>query len=194
MNKTQISFFIVALLGLGTIFSYNALQTREINAQQAWSNLEASLQRRADLTYNLVATVKGYAKHEQETFEKIVKLRQQIGTMPSTADPASAQEMQQYQMAQNDLSQSLQRIMIVAENYPELKADKNFRALQHQLEGTENRINVARQDFNEQIALFNATLKTFPNNIVNKIFLGLSPKIGFQSSGYANIVPIVDFT
>ncbi|MBM4223043.1 MAG: LemA family protein [Gammaproteobacteria bacterium] len=193
MKKIYIPLALVSFVGLVTITSYNTIQSHDVSVHRAWSNLDATLQRRSDLIPNLVETVKAYAHHEQETFIQVTLARQKIASLSIDDEHNSPNEMQQYAQAQQDLSQSLHKMMLIVENYPELKSDQSFRSLQHQLEGTENRINVARQDLNMQVAVFNQSLKTFPNNIVNNVFLHMSPKTGFKAAPYADTVPTVSF-
>ena len=134
---------------------YNALQTKEEAVFKAWGDIESNLQRRADLIPNLVATVKGYASHEKETLEAVINARSKATSVQlSTKDLSNPAAMQQLQETQGGLSSSLARLMVVAERYPDLKANQNFLQLQNQLEGTENRINVARQRYNQAVASF----------------------------------------
>ena len=173
---------------------YNALQTKEEGVFKAWGDIESSLQRRADLIPNLVETVKGYARHERETLEGVINARARATSVQITpkdlSDPAA---MQQFQEAQGGLSSALARLMVVAEQYPDLKANQNFLDLQHQLEGTENRINVARQRYNEAVEGFNAAIRKFPENLTNKFLLHLDRKEYFKAEPQAKEVPKVQF-
>ena len=173
---------------------YNALQVKEEAVFKAWGDIESSLQRRADLIPNLVETVKGYAKHERETLEAVISARAWATSVQITpkdlSDPAA---MQQFQEAQGGLSSALARLMVVAEQYPDLKANQNFLDLQHQLEGTENRINVARQRYNETVEAFNAAIRKFPENLTNKFLLHLDRKEYFKAEPQAKEVPKVQF-
>lgn len=173
---------------------YNALQVKEEAVFKAWGDIESSLQRRADLIPNLVETVKGYAKHERETLEAVISARARATSVQITpkdlSDPAA---MQQFQEAQGGLSSALARLMVVAEQYPDLKANQNFLDLQHQLEGTENRINVARQRYNETVEAFNAAIRKFPENLTNKFLLHLDRKEYFKAEPQAKEVPKVQF-
>ena len=173
---------------------YNALQMKEEGVFKAWGDIESSLQRRADLIPNLVETVKGYAKHERETLEGVINARARATSVQITpkdlSDPAA---MQQFQEAQGGLSSALARLMVVAEQYPDLKANQNFLDLQHQLEGTENRINVARQRYNEAVEGFNAAIRKFPENLTNKFLLHLDRKEYFKAEPQAKEVPKVQF-
>ena len=173
---------------------YNALQTKEEGVFKAWGDIESSLQRRADLIPNLVETVKGYARHERETLEGVINARARATSVQITpkdlSDPAA---MQQFQEAQGGLSSALARLMVVVEQYPDLKANQNFLDLQHQLEGTENRINVARQRYNEAVEGFNAAIRKFPENLTNKFLLHLDRKEYFKAEPQAKEVPKVQF-
>ena len=173
---------------------YNALQVKEEAVFKAWGDIESSLQRRADLIPNLVETVKGYAKHERETLEAVISARARATSVPiSPKDLSDPAAMQQFQEAQGGLSSALARLMVVAEQYPDLKANQNFLDLQHQLEGTENRINVARQRYNETVEAFNAAIRKFPENLTNKFLLHLDRKEYFKAEPQAKEVPKVQF-
>ena len=173
---------------------YNALQVKEEAVFKAWGDIESSLQRRADLIPNLVETVKGYAKHERETLEAVISARARATSVQiSPKDLSDPAAMQQVQEAQGGLSSALARLMVVAEQYPDLKANQNFLDLQHQLEGTENRINVARQRYNETVEAFNAAIRKFPENLTNKFLLHLDRKEYFKAEPQAKEVPKVQF-
>ena len=173
---------------------YNALQVKEEAVFKAWGDIESSLQRRADLIPNLVETVKGYAKHERETLEAVISARARATSVQiSPKDLSDPAAMQQFQEAQGGLSSALARLMVVAEQYPDLKANQNFLDLQHQLEGTENRINVARQRYNETVEAFNAAIRKFPENLTNKFLLHLDRKEYFKAEPQAKEVPKVQF-
>jgi len=173
---------------------YTALQTKEESFFKAWSDIESTLQRRADLIPNLVEGVKGDAKHEKETLEAVITARAKATSVQlppeALSDPAA---MQQFQAAQGNLSGALSRLLVVAENYPDLKANQNFRDLQHQLEGTENRINVARQRYNETVQVFNTSIRIFPNNLTNSFLLKLERKEPFKADAGAAEAPKVKF-
>lgn len=184
----------VAVVFLLTGCGYNSLQQKEENVFQAWANVEASLQRRADLIPNLVETVKAYATHEQATLEAVVNARSKATSMQiSSKDLSNPALMQQFKASQDQLGAALSRLMVVVEQYPDLKANENFRDLQNQLEGTENRINVARQRYNEAVGLFNSSLRSFPESMTNKLFLHLELKEYFKASAQAQEVPKVQF-
>lgn len=173
---------------------YNALQVKEEAVFKAWGDIESSLQRRADLIPNLVETVKGYAKHERETLEAVISARARATSVQiSPKDLSDPAAMQQFQEAQGGLSSALARLMVVVEQYPDLKANQNFLDLQHQLEGTENRINVARQRYNEAVEGFNAAIRKFPENLTNKFLLHLDRKEYFKAEPQAKEVPKVQF-
>lgn len=173
---------------------YNSLQMKEEAVFKAWADIESTLQRRADLIPNLVATVKGYAAHEQETLQKVVEARAKATSIQLTpADLGNPAAMQQLQAAQGELSSALSRLMVVVEKYPDLKANQSFLDLQNQLEGTENRINVARQRYNEAVELFNGSIRRFPESLTNNILLHLNKKEYFKADEAARTAPKVSF-
>ena len=184
---------IIALALLGWVKStYNGLVTDQESVEKAWGNVENQYQRRADLIPNLVETVKGYAKHEQETLEGVIEAR--ANATKVTIDPTNMtpEDLQKYQAAQGDVTNALSRLIAVAENYPDLKANQNFLELQSQLEGTENRIAVERNKFNEVARQYNTKRRTFPTNIIAGIF-GFGDKPYFQAQEGADKAPKVDF-
>lgn len=173
---------------------YNSLQLKEETVFKAWSDIESTLQRRADLIPNLVATVKGYAAHEQETLQQVVEARSKATSIQlSPADLSNPATMQQLQAAQGELSSALSRLMVVVERYPDLKANQGFLDLQNQLEGTENRINVARQRYNETVEMFNGSIRRFPESLTNKFLLHLEKKEYFKADEAAKVAPKVTF-
>ena len=173
---------------------YNEIQKNEEVVFRAWADVEATYQRRADLIPNLVATVKGYAAHEKETLQAVTDARARVGQVTlKPGDLGDTAKMQQFQQAQGGLGSALSRLLVVAENYPDLKANQNFRDLQHQLEGTENRINVARQRYNEAVQVFNTSIRTFPNNLTNNFLLHLGRKEPFKADAGAATAPKVNF-
>ena len=183
---------ILAIIALWVANVYNAFIASEEEVESSWAQVENQYQRRADLVPNLVATVKGYAAHEQQTLEGVVEARAkatQITIDPATATP---EQLAAFQAAQGELSQALGRLLAVAENYPDLKANQNFRDLQAQLEGTENRITIARQMFNETAKSYNKTIRRFPNNILAGIF-GFEKKPYFEAEEGASKAPKVEF-
>ncbi|WP_419176224.1 LemA family protein [Desulfosediminicola sp.] len=173
---------------------YNDLQIKEESVFKAWADIEATLQRRGDLIPNLVETVKGYAAHEKETLEAVVNARAKASSIQlNTSDLGDAAKMQQFQEAQGGLNSALSRLMVVVERYPDLKANQNFLDLQNQLEGTENRINVARQRYNQAVEVFNAAIRKFPQSLTNNILLHLDRKEYFKADEAAKQVPEVKF-
>jgi LemA protein len=173
---------------------YNSLQEKEESVFKAWSDIEATLQRRGDLIPNLVETVKGYAKHEAETLEAVINARAKATSVQlSTDDLSNPAAMSQFQAAQGGLSSALGKLMVVIEKYPDLKANQNFLDLQNQLEGTENRINVARQRYNEVVEMFNGSIRKFPESFTNSLILHLDRKEYFKADEAAKQVPKVTF-
>jgi LemA protein len=166
----------VSLWGCG----YNDLQGLDEDTKAAWSEVVNQYQRRADLIPNLVATVKGYAAHEKETLENVVEARAKATAIQVTPEMLRDQaSFEQFQKAQAGLSSALGRLIAVAENYPNLKADQNFRDLQSQLEGTENRIAVARKRYIDRVAEFNKMVRYFPTNLTAKLLLNMEEKPNF---------------
>lgn len=170
MSKTLTTWIVVlGILVLGIIWGigrYNAIITAEEEVNTAWAQVETQYQRRADLIPNLVETVKGYAAHESATLESVVAARAKATQVVVDPTHATSEQIAAFQAAQGELSQALGRLMAISENYPDLKANQNFSALQSQLEGTENRITVARNNFNEIARQFNTLIRRFPTNIV----------------------------
>jgi len=190
--KTIAAIAVVAVIAFWGIGKYNSMVTEGENVNTAWGQVENQYQRRMDLIPNLVEVVKGYAAHEKETFESVVSARAkatQITIDPSNATP---EQLAAYQNAQGELSQALGRLLAVQENYPELKANENFMALQEQLEGTENRITVARNTFNETAKGYNVLIKTFPNNLIASIG-GFKERAYFQAEAGAEKAPKIQF-
>lgn len=182
------SFFLVSGCG------YNSLQMKEEAVFKAWADVEATLQRRGDLIPNLVETVKGYAAHEAETLEAVVKARAQANSVQlSTKDLSDPAIMGQFQAAQGGLNSALSRLMLLVERYPDLKANQNFLDLQTQLEGTENRINVARQRYNQAVEDFNGSIRKFPQSLTNRLLLHLERKEYYKADEAAREVPKVKF-
>ncbi len=193
LRRQNIALLFV-LLFLVSGCGYNSLQVKEEAVFKAWANIESALQRRTDLIPNLVATVKGYASHEKETLEAVIKARAEATRIQISAkDLGNAQAMQKFQTAQGGLGSALSRLLLVAENYPDLKANQNFLDLQNQLEGTENRINVARQRYNAAVELFNASIRQMPESLTNSLILHLERKEYFKAEKGAQQVPEVKF-
>ena len=182
---------LFALSGCG----YNTMQSQDEAANAAWSEVLNQYQRRADLIPNLVNTVKGYATHEQEVFTQVTEARSKVGSIQMTADDAADPEkLKQFQQAQGELSSALSRLLVVSENYPQLKADQNFRDLQAQLEGTENRISLARNNYIKAVQTYNTTLRQFPQNLTAKLF-GMKARANFSVENEAAVsnAPKVSF-
>jgi LemA protein len=183
----------VAVLGLSSC-GYNRIQQLEEAVFRAWGDLDAQLQRRADLVPNLVATVKGFAAQERETLEAVVNARSRATSVQLTPEMLSdPQAVAQFQEAQGSLSSALSRLLVVVEAYPELKSNQNFRDLQVQLEGTENRISVARQRYNEAVERFNFSIRRFPTSLTNNLLLKLERKEYFEADTAAREAPKVEF-
>jgi LemA protein len=195
--KTR-SFFPLSMLALALLFlsscGYNQLQGLDEDVKAAWSEVDNQYQRRSDLVPNLVSTVKGYAKHEKETLEAVVQARASATQTKLDASALNNPEaFAKYQKAQEGLSGALSRLLVVSENYPDLKANTGFRDLQAQLEGTENRITVARKRFIDKVAEFNKAVRFFPTNLTAKFLLHMEPKATFTISEESKAVPKVQF-
>jgi LemA protein len=185
--------FAVMLLGISGC-GYNTMQANEEAVKAAWGDVESSYQRRNDLIPNLVEVVKGYAKHEKDTLTAVTEARAKVGSIQMSKnildDPKAFSEFQQIQGA---MSSALSRLMVVVEKYPDLKATQNFLDLQHQLEGTENRINVARTRYNKAVETFNTSIRIFPNSLTNSMLLHLKMKEPFKAEAGAEKAPKVEF-
>jgi len=192
-NKTLwIVLAIVAVVVIWGISSYNGLVNKQEGVATAWSNVEAQYQRRADLIPNLVETVKGYATHESQTLQNVTEARAKVGTINLSVDSLDEASLQRYTQAQNQLSAALKSLLSVTEAYPDLKANENFMRFQDELAGTENRIQVARKDFNHAAQAYNTLIRRFPTNIFASFF-GFKVKPYFQASEGADIAPTVKF-
>ena len=191
MNK-WIALGVVALLAIFCYTTYNGLVEKDEAVATAWSNVEMQYQRRADLIPNLVNTVKGYAAHESETLESVIAARSAATSINLTADELTPEKIAEYQAAQQQVRSALGRLIAIAENYPDLKANQNFLELQAQLEGTENRIAVARKEFNEIAQTYNISVRRFPANLVASIF-GFDKKAYFEADEAAATAPVVAF-
>jgi len=193
-----VTVVIVLIVGIGMYSfiknTYNNMVTLEENVTQKWAQVENVYQRRADLIPNLVEVVKGYADFERETLEAVINARSKVGGQINIGPEVlnNPEAFSQFQQAQGALTSALQRLMVVVERYPELKADQRFADLQTQLEGTENRITVERGRFNEAVQGFNTTIRQFPTNIVAGFF-GFEQKVYFQADPGAERVPQVQF-
>ena len=183
---------IIVLASLLSGCGYNTIQEKDEAVTAAWSQVLNVYKRRADLVPNLVATVKGYASHEERVFTEVAEARSRVGSINVNADdPAS---LEQFQAAQGQLQSAIGRLLLVSENYPQLKADQNFLQLQAQLEGTENRITVERQRYIERVQDFNTYIRRFPVNLTAKMF-GYDTKPNFTVDNVQQIqeAPTVDF-
>ena len=183
---------VVAILILWIVSSYNKLVNYDESVIKAWANVESQYQRRADLIPNLVNTVKGYAQHESQTLEDVVAARAKATSIQIDPSNITPEQLQQYQQAQNQVGSALGRLLAVAESYPDLKANENFRDLQVQLEGTENRIQKSRSEYNDAVREYNVRVRRFPGNIVASIF-GFDTKTPFQSEAGSEKAPTVQF-
>ncbi|MBQ0102828.1 MAG: LemA family protein [Prevotellaceae bacterium] len=180
---------IVALWGIG---QYNGLVSQDETVSKAWSNVEAQYQRRADLIPNLVNTVKGYAEHEENTFKEVVEARAKATSIQIDPSNITPEQLQEFQKAQGEIGSALGKLIAVSENYPELKANENFMELQTQLEGTENRIQKSRTEYNDAVQSYNVKVRRFPVNIIAGI-CGFSTKANFKAEEGADKAPEVKF-
>ena len=183
---------ILVVIVLWAIGGYNGMVKMDEQVQNSWANVETQYQRRADLIPNLVSTVKGYAKHEQQTLEDVVKARSEATQVKVDAENLTPEKHAAFQKAQSGVSSALGRLLAVAENYPDLKANQNFLELQSQLEGTENRITVARKDFNDTAKSYNQAIRQFPKNILAGMF-GFEKKSYFEAEAGSEKAPKVEF-
>jgi LemA protein len=193
MKKHLLTFAV--MLGFAVAFTscnYNDLVEEQEEVNQAWSEVENQYQRRMDLIPNLVNTVKGYAAHEENTLTEVITARSNASSITIQADDLNEENFARFQAAQDELSRGLGRLMAVAEAYPDLKANQNFQELQAQLEGTENRIAVARRNYNEEAADYNAEIRKFPTLIYAGWF-GFEKKPYFQAATGADKAPTVQF-
>ena len=190
--KRWIALGVLVLAAIWGFSTYNGLVTKDEAVATAWSNVETQYQRRADLIPNLVNTVKGYAAHESETLESVIAARSAATSINLTADELTPEKIAEYQAAQQQVRSALGRLIAIAENYPDLKANQNFLELQAQLEGTENRITVARKEFNEATQAYNTQVRKFPANLVAMLF-GFEQKPYFEADAAAATAPKVEF-
>ena len=180
--RTLVVVGIIAMLVFWMFGKYNGLVVKEEKVDNEWADVEGQYQRRADLIPNLVNTVKGYADFEQETLTGVIEARSKATSFQIDPTNLTPDKVQQFQQAQEGLTSALSRLLVVVERYPDLKANQNFLDLQAQLEGTENRIQIARQRFNSSVNDYNASIRTFPGNVV----AGIS---GFERKGYFEAAP-----
>jgi len=190
--KKFIPWIVIALLVFWVIGKYNGIAGKDQTVKKSWGDVESDYQRRSDLIPNLVNTVKGYANFEKETLTKVIEARASATQMKVDASNLTPEALESFQKAQGGLSQALGRLMVVAENYPDLKANQNFLDLQAQLEGTENRINVSRKRFNEAVQDYNTAIVGFPGNLV-AMMGGFKEKGFFKAAEGADKAPEVKF-
>lgn len=193
MKKSVIiTLVVVGLLLIWGVTGYNGLVTLDEQVQTQWANVETQYQRRGDLIPNLVNTVKGYASHEKQTLEDVISARSKATQITVNPGDLSAEKIAEYQKAQGEVSAALGKLLAISESYPDLKANQNFLELQAQLEGTENRISVARRDFNERAKSYNTQIRRFPKNILAGIF-GFDKVSYFEAEAGAEKAPTVEF-
>jgi LemA protein len=192
MKNILIITGIIVLICLIGSCNYNGMVSRDENVKAKWGAVQSQYQRRSDLVPNLVATVKGAANFEKSTLVDVTNARARATSIQVDPTKLTPEAVQKYQAAQGQLSTALGRLLVASENYPVLKANDNFTALQAQLEGTENRINVARLDFNDAVQDYNTTIRSFPGVIVAKLF-GFTEQGSFQADAGANVAPKVAF-
>jgi LemA protein len=194
--RTKLFTLLLVLLAPLCGCGYNSLQQQDEGIKQAWSEVLNQYQRRADLIPNLVNVVKGYAEHEKTVLEDVTNARAKVGGIQLTPEMLGDESaLKKFQSAQSELGSSLSRLLAVSENYPQLKADGNFRDLQAQIEGTENRITVARQRYTLAVRDYNVTVRSFPSNLTASWF-GFTPKANFSVENESAIAkpPVVDFS
>ncbi len=191
-KSTWIIIGVIILVVIWAIGINNKMVTMEENVSKAWGNVENVYQRRADLIPNLVNTVKGYAAHETSTFEAVVNARAKATSITVNPEDMTADQLKEFQKAQNEVGGALGRLIAISESYPELKANENFKELQAQLEGTENRIAVERRNFNESANGYNTYIRKFPQSIIAGM-RGFEKKPYFEAEEGANKAPKVEF-
>lgn len=194
MKKVTIIILVavVAIIAFWAISGYNSLVSMDENVNNQWANVETQYQRRADLIPNLVNTVKGYAAHEKETLEGVIAARSQATQIKVDPTDLTPEKLAEYQKAQGQLATALGKLLAITENYPDLKANQNFLELQAQLEGMENRINVARKNFNDAAKAYNTAIRRFPKNILAGMF-GFDKRAYFEAAEGAEQAPQVQF-
>lgn len=191
-KSTIIVIAVVAIIAIWGVTSYNGMVKMEETVNTEWSNVENQYQRRSDLIPNLVNTVKGYASHEKETFQAVVDARTKATQMTISADDLTPEKMQEFQKVQGEVGSALGRLLAITEAYPDLKANENFKELQAQLEGTENRISVERKKFNDAARSYNTAIRTFPRNLLAGMF-GFDKRPYFEAEEGAEKAPKVEF-
>lgn len=194
MKVRKLFIAAVAVLGLSSLTScnYNSLVEKQQGVDQSWAEVENQYQRRADLIPNLVSTVKGYAAHEEGTFTKVTEARAKATSITIDAENLNEETLEKFQNAQNELTGALKSLLAVSEAYPDLKANENFKDLQTQLEGTENRIATARGRYTESVKEYNTSIKKFPT-VIYAGWFGFSPKPQFKAAAGAETAPVVQF-
>ena len=183
---------VVAVIVLWAVSMYNGLVSMDESVNSQWANVETQYQRRADLIPNLVNTVKGYASHEKETLEGVVEARSKATQMQVNANDLTPEKLAEYQKAQGAVTSALGKLLAITENYPDLKANQNFLELQAQLEGTENRINVARTNFNNAAQAYNTAIRRFPKSLFASMF-GFDKHAYFEAAEGTETAPTVSF-
>ena len=192
-NKTLwIVLGVVAVVVVWAIVSYNGLVTKQEKVSEAWANVETVYQRRADLIPNLVATVKGYAAHEEQTLMAVTEARAKSTSLNIDPTTATPEQMAEWTKRQNEVGSAIGRLIAISESYPDLKANQNFMDLQKQLEGTENRISTERREYNQQVRDFNASIRRFPTNLIASMF-GFEKMEMFEAQEGAEAAPVVAF-
>lgn len=189
-NRLLLALFAMATVTLSAC-GINSIPTAEENAKAKWADVQSQYQRRADLIPNLVNTVRAFADHEREVLTQVTEARARAGSVQ--VDPTNAQAVQNFANAQNELGSALSRLLVTVERYPELRSNENFMSLQSQLEGTENRIAVARRDYNAAVQAYNTEIRTFPSVIGARVIYGSQPMQPFQAEEAAQRAPTVDF-
>ncbi len=196
MKKGTIILICIAgallLIAVFCISKYNGFVDANAEVDKKWANVESVYQRRADLIPNLVATVKGYAEHEESTLQAVTDARTRATSITLDPTTATSEQMEAWMAAQEEVGGALGRLIAVAESYPELKANQNFLQLQAQLEGTENRISVERQNYNDAVKEYNVMVRKFPNNIIASMF-GFESRSMFEAQAGAEVAPVVVF-
>ena len=191
-KSTIITLVVIGLVAIWGISGYNSLVSSDEEAQTKWADVETQYQRRADLIPNLVNTVKGYAAHESETLQAVVEARAKATSVSIDPSNMSAEQNANFQKAQDGVSSALSKLLVTVEKYPDLKANENFKELQAQLEGTENRISVARRDYNDASRQYNTSLRSFPKNILASLF-GFEKRAYFEAQAGTEQAPSVQF-
>ena len=192
MKKWLVPIILIALAVIFGVRVYNSTIGLEENVEEAWGKVESSYQRRSDLIGNLVKTVQGAADFEKSTLESVINARAKATSINIDPTNITPEQLQQFNQAQSGLSSALSRLLVTVERYPDLKANQNFLELQSQLEGTENRINVARDRFNETVKPYNKHIRTFPNNLLAGLF-GFEKKAYFEAEEGSEKAPDVEF-